>query len=285
MSMQITTIASGLFLAEGPRCDDNGTLYFGDAIGTGLFAWRDGGGQRAVAADLPNVGGCVFHGDGGIICSTRQGLAYYDTESGDIEQIECSVDGDLVRINDIEAAPDGSLWGGTIDHEALETGSKMRPGYLFRMDPSGSVTRLKDVMIPNGMEFSDDGTQLYFSESGEGVFVYDVSPEGQISGRRAFALMPDSDGIAMDRNGGLWIARYQTNRMEYYDAEGGRQKSVEVPFESATSACFGGSDLTTLFVTGGHLEEPSHGGVVSFTVEIPGREERKTSVPHIAIQS
>lgn len=279
--MQITTLASGLFLAEGPRWDGNGTLYFGDAIGKGLFTWRDGEGQRAVAPDQPNLGGCVLHVDGGVICSTSKGLVRYDPQSGAVTPIECSVNGEpLGRINDIEGAPDGSLWGGTVDHEALETGSKMRPGYLFRMDPSGNVTRLKDLMIPNGLDFSDDGTQLYFSESGDGVYVYDVSTDGSISGRRAFALMEDSDGIAMDVAGGIWIARYMTNRMEYYGAGGALQQSVDVPFDAATSVCFGGPDLTTLYVTGGNLEEAGHGGVVSFAVETPGRQASKTSIPY-----
>lgn len=281
MSMQITTIATGLSLAEGPRVDDNGTLYFGDAIGKGLFTWREGEGQRTVAPDQPNLGGCVIHVDGGVICSTSNGFVRYDPESGAVKPVECSVNGAPIgRVNDIEAAPDGSLWGGTIDHEALETGSKMRSGYLFRMDPSGQVTRLKDLMIPNGLDFSDDGTQLYFSESGDGVYVYDVSADGSISGRRAFALMEDCDGIAMDAAGGIWIARYMTNRMEYYDASGALSQSVDVPFDAATSVCFGGADLKTLYVTGGNLEEAGHGGVACFTVEIPGRKACKTSIPY-----
>lgn len=285
LSMQITTLASGLSLAEGPRWHESGTLYFGDAIGSGLFTWREGEGQKTAVPDQNNLGGIVFHQDGSLICSTSKGFIHYDPDSRVVKPIECTLnDAPIGRVNDIEAAPDGSLWGGTVDHEALETGSKMRPGVLFRMDPSGTVTGLKDIMIPNGIEFSDDGTQLYFSESGDGVYVYDVSSEGQISGRRAFALMPDSDGMVMDRSGGLWIARYMTNRIEYYDADGALQQSVETPYEAATSACFGGPDLTTLYVTGGNLEEAGRGGVVSFTVEIPGREERKTSIPHTANQ-
>ena len=277
--MQIEVIASGLHLAEGPREDDNGTLYFGDAIGKGLFTWREGEGQRAVAPDLPNVGGCVIHEDGGVICSTSRGFIRYDPGSGAVNQIECLVEGESIgRVNDIEAAPDGSLWGGTIDHEAIETGSKMRLSYLFRMDTSRNVTRLKDLMVPNGLDFSDDGSQLYFSESGDGIYVYDVSADGQISGRRAFALMPDSDGMVMDVSGGIWVARYQTSRMEYYGSDGVLGQSVEVPFDSATSVCFGGADQKTLFVTGGNLKEPGHGGVVRFPVEIPGMATRKTSI-------
>ena len=277
--MEIKTIATGLALGEGPREDDTGTLYFGDAIGKGLFTWREGEGQRAVAPDLPNVGGCVIHQDGGVISATSQGFVKYDPGSGAVEPVACSVEGAPIgRVNDIEAAPDGSLWGGTIDHEGLVTGSKMRPGFLFRIDPSGHVTRHMDIMIPNGLDFSEDGSCLYFSESGDGVYAYDVSPDGQLSGRRAFALMPDSDGIAMDISGGIWVARYQTNRMEYYGADGSLQQKVEMPYAAATSVCFGGPDLKTLFVTGGHLTEPGHGGVACFPVEVPGMPVRKTTI-------
>lgn len=277
--MQIEKLATGLNLAEGPREDDHGTLYFGDALGTGLFSWNESEGQRVVAPGLANVGGCVIHQDGSVICSTRQGLVRYNPGSGGVEPIEGIVNGaPLGRVNDIEAAPDGSLWGGTLDHEALEKGTQMNPGFLFRMDPTGHITRYMDISIPNGLDFSDDGSQLYFSESGDGVYVYDVAPDGQLSGRRAFALLPDSDGIAMDVEGGTWIARYQTDTLEYYAANGALQQSVQVPFASTTSVCFGGPAMTTLFVTGGHLTELGHGGVASFQVEIPGRNLRKTIV-------
>lgn len=277
--MQIDKLATGMNFTEGPREDDHGTLYFGEALGEGLFTWSESAGQRVVAPALANVGGCVIHQDGSVICSTDKGLARYNPGSGAVEAVDALVDGmPLGRVNDIEAAPDGSLWGGTLDHEALENGTEMNPGFLFRLDPTGHVTRYMDIIVPNGIEFSDDGSQLFFSESGDGVYVYDVAPDGRLSGRRAFALMPDSDGIVIDAEGGIWIARYQTNTVEYYSADGVLQHSVAVPFACATNACFGGLGMTTLFVTGGHLEETGSGGLVSFEVEIPGKALRKTSV-------
>jgi len=272
-------LATGFSLTEGPRFDDEGRLWFGDVIGHGLYRWTEAGGVEAIDADRLSVGGVVGDEDGGIICSGRAGLLHIDPVTGASSAIPVVIDGVAVtNINDIEADPFGNLWGGTADYEAFERGEPPRPCTLFRLSPDGAAVRLAEMPIPNGMEFSADGRRLILSESTAGVFVYDVASDGTLSNRTLLAAMPDSDGIAMDRKGGLWVARYFTNTVEYFSPDGRLERRIELPFSAVASVTFGGPDLTDLYVVGGELKVSDLGGLLRFPVETPGLPPRKTRV-------
>lgn len=272
-------LATGFSLTEGPRFDDEGRLWFGDVIGHGLYRWTETSGVEAIDAGRLSVGGVVGDEDGGMICSGRAGLLHIDPKTGATSPIPVAIDGvPVTNINDIEADPFGNLWGGVADYEAFERGEPPRLCPLFRLSTDGHTVRLAEMPIPNGMEFRADGRQLILSESTEGVFVYDVAADGTLSNRTLFAAMPDSDGIAMDRKGGLWVTRYFTNTIEYFSAEGRLERRIALPFSAVASVTFGGPDLTDLYVVGGELKLSDRGGVLRFPVETPGLPPRKTRI-------
>ena len=57
------------------------------------------------------------------------------------------------------------------------------------------------------------------------------------------------DGIALDRNGGLWVCQFNGGCLLHYDRNGRLSKRVTMPVHRPTSCCFGGDDLGTLFIT------------------------------------
>ena len=94
--------------------------------------------------------------------------------------------------------------------------------------------------------------------------------------RSVVVAIPDSDGIAVDAAGGLWVARFMTSRMERYDAQGRLERAVETPYKAVASLTFGGDDLRDVYVAGGDLETADAGGIARIRVETPGRR------PHVA---
>lgn len=271
--MPIEIIATGLNLGEGPREADNGDLYFTDVLGDGLYRYSDGSGVVSIDPVSRNVGGVVLNADGSVIYSTRSGFKVYDPSTGTCHILPVHMDGApfTLSVNDIEAGPNGAIYAGTIDHEGFENGVTPKPGFLFRVDPDGNATRLVEVGLPNGMDFTSAG-RMIVSESGEGVFSYAVMADGSIGDRRLIVAMPDSDGIVLDEADGLWVARYMTNRVEYYDADGNFQRSIEVPYAAAASVALGGKDRSQLYVTGGDIVEKGKGGVIRLPVEIRGKK-------------
>ena len=276
-------LASGphLNFTEGPRPDGKGNVYFTDVFGRGLYRLNADGNCDTLGPERQSSGGCVINRDGRVIYSGRDGLAAYDPATGDVTPLAASIDGQpILGINDIEADPQGNIWGGTLDHESLEKGEPMQPGVLFRLSRDGTARQLGATTIPNGMDFSPDGKVFYFSESGEGVFAYDVADDGTLSGRRMVAgPIPDSDGIVLDMAGGLWVARYQGKTLVHYTADGVADITLETPFANMASVAFGGDDLRTLYIAGGSLAETGTGALLALRVDVPGHPPRTADIP------
>ena len=84
------------------------------------------------------------------------------------------------------------------------------------------------------------------------VFDFDAG-DGSILGRRQFAsidrLDGTPDGIAVDDEGGVWLALYGGSAVRRYTPDGSLDRVVAVPAENVTACCFGGDDGRTLFIT------------------------------------
>ena len=276
----IETLASGLNFTEGPRPDGKGNMYFTDVFGRGLYRLNADGSCDTLGPERQSSGGCVLHRDGGVIYSARDGLALYDPATDKVTPIPVTIDGQpITGINDIEADAQGNLWGGTLDHDALEKGEPLSPGMIFRLACDGTARQQGEAIIPNGMEFSRNGKILYFSASGEGVLAYDVAPDGTLSGKRmAAGPLPDSDGIVLDVAGGIWVARYMANTLVHFTADGEADITVETPFANVASVAFGGDDLRTLYIAGGSLSETGTGGLLAMRVDIAGHPPREAAI-------
>ena len=272
-------IAHGFRLTEGPRIDDHGMLYFGDVTGHGFFRCPRDGEAEAIDAGRLSVGGVVVDEEGGVLCSGRDGILRFDPVTGERRAVTILFEGvPIVNVNELEADPAGNLYGGTLEYEAFEHAVPPKPSMVFRLNRDGTTKKLLERTIPNGMDFSADGRHFYLSESGDGIYCYEIDAAGELGNRRGLASMPDCDGMLLDSAGGFWVARYLSNLLEYHDAEGALVRSVELPFGSVTSVTMGGDDLCDLYVTGGDLRERGKGGIVRFRTDIPGVPVRKAAV-------
>jgi sugar lactone lactonase YvrE len=279
MEVELIFMKDFLHFPEGPRFDDEGNLYFGDALDNGFYRFSKAKGVEEIDSLASGVGGVVIHQDGGVIYSGRQGMMHYQPRSGAIRRVDALWETrPLTGVNDIEADRFGNLYGGTLDFDAFDKGVPPQPGFLFRLNVDGSLTRLRNVGISNGIAFSPLGESMYFSESGEGVFSYDLSESGNVTNRQLFAGLDDSDGIAVDLQGGVWVARYLNNHIKYFNTNGDLIQEVPTPFENVTSVTFGGKDMKELYITGGTLGIKGKGGLAKLTVEIAGMKSHKTSV-------
>lgn len=268
----VETLVTGLNFTEGPRPDGKGNIYFTDVFGRGLYRLNADGSCDTLGPERQSPGGCVINRDGCVIYSARDGLAAYNPATDKVTPLPITIDGKpVLDINDIEADPQGNLWGGTIDHDSLEKGEPMRPGMIFRLARDGTARNIASTKLANGMEFSRDGTKLYFSETGTGVIIFDVGADGTLSGQRlAAGAMSDNDGIVMDVEGGLWVAHYTGNKIVRYAPDGKADTVIETPFTNVASVAFGGKDMKTLYIAGGSLNETGTGGLLSFQADVAG---------------
>ena len=84
--------------------------------------------------------------------------------------------------------------------------------------------------------------------------MFDFDPEtGALEYRRRFAAVEVEgavpDGLAVDAEGGVWVALHGGWGLRRYAPDGELAAVVDLPVARVTSCCFGGADLRDLYVT------------------------------------
>lgn len=189
--------------------------------------------------------------DGGWIAAAGQGFARLSAD-GELAWItEPAAGQPELRMNDGGCDPAGRFWAGTMAY--AETPGA---GTLYRLDPDGTATAMvPGTTISNGLGWSADAGTLWFADSGRGTvdaFRFDLET-GSLSGRRSVIVAaPDRgvpDGLTVDAEDHVWVAMWDGGEVLRYTPDGELVARVRLPISRPTSCCFGGPDLSTLFIS------------------------------------
>jgi sugar lactone lactonase YvrE len=225
--------------------------------------------------------------DDNLVVSTRAGIVYLDTVSGDVTDLApAPYDTNITRFNDGRVDPAGRFWVGTIyeprDHPRAEM-------YVFdqgelRLAWSGGMTN------SNGLAWSPDGKTMYHADTtSHRIDCYDYdAASGTVANRRNLVTFEADktsgtyggrpDGAAVDSEGNYWVCMYEGGRILKLSPTGELLQQIDLPLRCPTCLTFGGPDLRTLYVTSAtngrsnaELEQyPASGKVLAFTVDVPG---------------
>ncbi len=262
---ELELLTSGWGLIEGPRVDEDDNIYFSDVPNGGVRRRRPDGEIEVVIPKRRGVGGMVFHAEGGLVVGGRNIQHVNDGE------VRVLFDG-LPGFNDLHTDQQGRVYVGSLRSDPFDESSQA-PGELYRIELDGSVTELYDgVNLTNGIGFSPDGSRLYHSDSVPGrVLVSDVDGDS-VTGTRTFvdvrAQVPD--GLAVDVDGGVWVALAEGGRVQRFTADGAADLSVPVPDHMVTSVCFGGADMMDLYVVTGGADEALGGCIYKTRAPVAG---------------
>ncbi|MBO9550777.1 SMP-30/gluconolactonase/LRE family protein [Pseudomonas sp.] len=261
-------------------------LYWVDIPARQLHRWQDGAHQ-------------VWQGDEMLACIARTEQGWVAGMESGIFQLQPQPDGSLdsrlfaavehpqhgMRFNDGRCDRQGRFWAGSMSMD-MQQGAHV--GALYRVDGEGQLhQQLKDMIVPNGLAFSPDGTRMYLSDSHPNVqkiwtFDYDIdsgTPHNQrlFVDMRAFPGRPD--GAAIDTDGCYWICGNDAGQIHRFTPDGRLDRSLSVPVKKPAMCAFGGANLDTLFVTsirpaGSDLsDQPLAGGVFALRPGVQGLEE------------
>ncbi|MEN5303414.1 SMP-30/gluconolactonase/LRE family protein [Pseudomonas sp. TWI628] len=261
-------------------------LYWVDIPARQLHRWQDGAHQ-------------VWQGDEMLACIARTERGWLAGMESGIFQLQARADGSLdsrlfaavehpqpgMRFNDGRCDRQGRFWAGSMLMD-MQQGAHV--GALYRVDGEGRLhQQLKDMIVPNGLAFSPDGSRMYLSDSHPNVqkiwaFDYDIdsgTPHNQrlFVDMRAFPGRPD--GAAIDADGCYWICGNDAGQIHRFTPDGRLDRSLSVPVKKPAMCAFGGANLDTLFVTsirpaGSDLsDQPLAGGVFALRPGVQGLEE------------
>jgi sugar lactone lactonase YvrE len=255
-------LEAGCLVGEGPSWDERaGALLWVDIVPGDVFhlplatraVTRMRLGQE-VAAVIPRA-------SGGYVLALPDGVfAVERIEQGaPLEQV-CPVEPELTGnlMNDTKCDPAGRLWAGTRARDWTP-----HAGGLYRLDTDLSLTKvLGGTTTANGLGWSPDARRMYFVDSAPrtlDVLDYDLAT-GEAANRRRLVDVPadagSPDGLAVDAEGGIWVAMWGGAAVHRYAPDGTLDAVVRLPTPLAASCCFGGADLSELYVTTGSNELP-----------------------------
>jgi gluconolactonase len=249
-------------LLEAPRFGEGGELIYSDVIAGGLWAATPEGGVRGLLGKRRGIGGALAHADGGWVVSGRS--VVHLAADGSERELLGGGDG-VAGFNDLGSTPEGGLLAGALCFRAL-AGEEPRPGRLIELTPDGEERVLsEEVTWPNGIGCSADGGTVYMSDYARQA-VLAVSRGAKAGGAtEVFASSPrgSADGLALDSEGGVWIALGEGGGVARFDPEGSLAELVELPAGFVSSLCFGGADMRDVLITTADNERrPELGGTL-----------------------
>lgn len=204
--------------------------------------------NRSVSTGQP-VGTVVPRASGGVMVALRDGFAALNLETGALTPItdpESHLPDN--RFNDGKCDPAGRFWAGTMGKAG---------GSLYRLDPDLTVRKMfGGVRTSNGIAWSLGQKTMYYIDTPTqevAAFDYDYAT-GEIGNRRVAIKVPAEnghpDGSTLDAEGHLWVAHWDGWNVTCYDpARGVGLRTIKLPVSRITSCAFGGSDLSTLYIT------------------------------------
>ncbi|AXK37025.1 SMP-30/gluconolactonase/LRE family protein [Streptomyces armeniacus] len=281
-----TVVAGGALLGEAPVWDaDAGVLRWVDILRHEIHRFDPRTGRDTaervggpVAALAPAAGGGLLAAVGDTVRLLPGDGARQPYGSG--HPLARLPTGD--RANDGKCDPYGRFLVGTLT-ERKDPGACA----LYRLDGPDRVTPvISGVTVSNGLDWSPDGTRLYFADTPTlAVDVLDYDPEcGLATGRRPFADLRDApgrpDGLTVDAEGGVWVALVRGGEVRRYTADGRLDEVVRLPARLVTSCAFGGPELAELYVTSGRFgmtddevaREPAAGALFRIRPGVRGRQ-------------
>ena len=260
------TPPGGFASAEGPAVDADGILYAVNFGRRGTIGRITPGGLADTFVELPDgsIGnGIRFDSQGAMLIAdwTNHNLLKITMATRSVAVLAhepaMNQPNDIaVGANDIVYASDPDWANGT--------------GQLWRITPDGVAALLEDQMgTTNGIEVSPDEGVLYVNETFQrSVWAYDLSPAGEISGKRLFVHFdgPGLDGMRCDAAGNLYVTRIGGGKVTKLSPTGEVLLEVDLAGEDPTNIAFGGPDGRTCYVT-----VADRGNIETFRVEQPGR--------------
>ncbi len=239
-------------VAEGPFWDNSEQqLYFVDIVNKQIKIFSSSStpvetiqfNQEISAVFLDQKSDLIVAARDGIFAASRDGVL--ETSLAPIELERTSI-----RTNDAKCDANGRMWVGTMAFD-------FTPGVaaLFSFDSKVLKEVVPDLTVSNGIGWSLDKKTMYFIDSPTkrlDSFDFDIE-SGELRNRRPFVLLSDldafPDGLTTDEDGGVWVALFGGGEVRRFDSQGTLTHIVEIPVKQVTSCCFGGADMSELYIT------------------------------------
>lgn len=253
------------FYTEGPAMDSKGNIYCTTLSGGAILKIDTENKMSEWAySDCPN-GQIVLPDDDHLVCDVKLAAVRRFDRNGQFikNEIEKYCDGvEIYCPNDLITDDSGNIYF---------TDSIRDKGKICFLGVNGERSILADDLdYPNGLVLSFDQKTLYVAESYKNrVIKIALESAGKTKDTiEVFAELPTHssgkeidnlpDGLALDRDGNVWVAHYGMQAIHKLSLEGELLASIDTNMPLTSNLFFYNSEV--IVVTGGY-GEPGPGGV------------------------
>jgi sugar lactone lactonase YvrE len=281
---QPRVLLDGLQLPESPRWRD-GKLWFVDMFNHQVLTLDESNRREVIASFDDQTSGLGFLLDGTPLVDLKYQCKVMRIEADG----HTSVHADLTvygpkHLNDMVLDRAGRAY---VDTNSYLPGHETPPEVRDRITvvyPDGtSKIVAEDLMGPNGLAISEDGTTLIVAEiRGRYISVFDIdASDGSLGNKRRFAdTGPDRrpDGLCLDAEGAVWYACPDTGEFVRIRPGGEVAQIVHSGVGNfALACCLGGPQRQTLYMMSADtswkqvVEHKTTGGFIeAVEVAVPG---------------
>lgn len=289
--------ATQVAFTEGPAAAADGNVYFSDILNNRILRFDEDTKRTSVwRTPSGRANGLLFDASGGLLACEgnefgendgHRRITRTDMSTGRIEVLTDRFEGCRYNApNDIAACSDGSIYFTDPCYGDRST-MELEHDSVYRIAADGTVTRVlsqPEIQRPNGIAISPDEKRLYLVDScpviggNRKIWSFEIDAQGTLSHQQLvydFGSGRGGDGMAVDRDGRLWIAAgirfprgpHETDAVPpsiwVLSPDGEIQGRIPVHEDVLTNVTFGGKDLCTLYVTAGKT-------LFSLRVQVPG---------------
>ena len=247
---KLEKVADGFTFTEGVASDARGDIYFTD-IPASRIHYYDISDQGKIFLENSNrANGLHVDKAGNIIaCEGAEGGRLVQiTPGGSITVIADGYDGKSFNSpNDLWESPKGGYYMTDPRYGRSRDNLPQDGEHVYYIKGQGkSVVRVIDDLVrPNGVTGTKDGSILYVADHGAGMtYRYTILEDGSLTDKQLFAD-EGSDGMTIDSQGNVYLTN---TAVKVYNPAGRLIETIEVP-ESPTNVSFGGKDGKTLYIT------------------------------------
>lgn len=249
----VELLADGFRFTEGPACDPGGNVYFTDQPNDRIHVWSVDRRLSIFKQGSGRANRLSFDRAGNLwACADADGELRRLSLGGETTVAVAEYRGKRLNgPNDIWIRPDGGIYFTDPfyprDYWDHREATQNVQG-VYYLDPEGKEVRrvAEDLLQPNGIIGTPDGTTLYVADMGaRKTYRYDIRSDGALDGKRLFCDM-GSDGMTIDNEGNVYLTG---SGVTVFNPEGKRIHHIPVQAGWTANVCFGGRDRRTLFIT------------------------------------
>jgi sugar lactone lactonase YvrE len=271
-----TAINPKSFYPEGPIVVGH-TLYYAEMGSDRVMRWD--GKTNAEVWHRPGCGptSVARGGEGSLVvlCHEQNAVARVSASGKTLKMIDRDSKG--LPFMDPNASINDSRGGVYFSSSGLFSPSAPAQGAVLYLDAKDRLTRLAEgIHYSNGVALSPDGKTLFVSEHlSRRILAFDVGSSGELANRRVFVALDEiepaqadrgwevgPDGLAIDREGNLYIAEYGAGHLLVVDPHAKLLATLPVGEPYVTAATFGASEDRIFVTAPASFADPSDPGKV-----------------------